>query len=164
VPPPSRPSLTAARLLRIWNWKSAALSALVRATLFLAANASAGWRAAWGAFGAELAFRACTSGFYGRATQAFAAARPAWAASAAALVVVPAVSHTLEFVVHYLRGTPALGRSIALSVGFTVVSTLFHLFAMRRGALLVGASAAPLADDLRRMPRLVLEFVAWPFR
>ena len=151
-------------LIRAWNWKAAMLSAVTRATLFLAANASAGWSAAWGAFGAELVFRACTSGFYGAATQTFALARPAWAAAAAALVVIPAVSHTLEFLVHYLRGTPALGRSIALSILFTVVSTLFHLFAMRRGALVVGASAAPLADDLRRLPRLIVEFAAWPFR
>lgn len=152
------------RLLRAWNWKAAALSAVTRATLFLGANVSAGWRAAWGAFGAELVFRACTSGFYGGATQAFASARPAWAAAIAALVVIPGVSHTLEFMVHYLRGTPALGRSIALSALFTVVSTLFHLFAMRRGVLVVGAAAAPLADDLRRMPRLIVEFLAVPFR
>jgi hypothetical protein len=152
------------RLRLIWNWKSAALSALVRALLFLAANAPAGWRAAWGAFGAELAFRAFTSGFYGAATQAFATARPSRTAAAAALVVVPGVSHTLEFIVHYLRGTPALGRSIALSVAFTVVSTLFHLFAMRRGALVAGPSGAPIGDDLRRMPRLIAEFVAGPFR
>jgi hypothetical protein len=152
------------RLPLIWNWKSAALSALVRALLFLAANAPAGWRAAWGAFGAELAFRACTSGFYGAGTQAFATARPSRMASAAALVVVPVVSHALEFIVHDLRGTPALGRSIALSVAFTVVSTLFHLFAMRRGALVAGPSGAPIVADLRRMPRLLAEFVACPFR
>jgi hypothetical protein len=147
-----------------WNWKAAALSAVMRATLFLGANASAGWRAAWGAFAAELVFRACTSGFYGGLTQAFASVRPAWAAGIAALIVIPSVSHTLEFMVHYLRGTPALGRSIALSALFTVVSTLFHLFAMRRGVLVVGSAAAPLADDLRRMPRLVGEFLASPFR
>jgi hypothetical protein len=150
--------------LRVWNWKSAALSALMRAMLFLGANAPEGWRAAWGACGAELAFRACTSGFYGAATQACATARPAWAASVAAVAVIPIVSHSLEFTVHYLRGTPALGRSIALSVLFTVVSTMFHLFAMRRGALVVGAAGAPLADDLRRMPSLIAEFIASPFR
>jgi hypothetical protein len=153
-----------ARILQAWNWKSATLSAGVRATIFLAANASAGWRAAWGAFGAELAFRACTSGFYGAATQAFAAARPTWGMSIAALVIISAVSHSLEFTVHYLRGTPALARSISWSVTFTMVSTLFHLFVMRRGALVVGADAAPITDDLRRMPRLVAEFLAWPFR
>jgi hypothetical protein len=152
------------RVLPIWNWKSAALSALVRAMLFLAANLPAGWGAAWGAFGAELAFRACTSGFYGAATQAFAAVRPSRTASAGAIVVVSGVSHSLEFAVHYVRGTPALGRSIALSVAFTVVSTLFHLFAMRRGALVAGPSGAPIVDDLRRMPRLLAEFVASPFR
>jgi hypothetical protein len=161
---PSRPPRLGERILRAWNWKAATLSAVTRAALFFGANASAGWRAAWGAFGAELAFRACTSGFYGSATQAFAAARPAWVAAIAALVVIPAVSHSLEFLVHFLRGTPALGRSIAMSVIFTAVSTLFHLFAMRRGVLVVGAAAAPLADDLRRMPRLIVEFLAWPFR
>ena len=152
------------RLFEVWNWKSAALSAIVRATLFFTANAAAGWSAAWGAFGAELAFRGCTSGFYGAATQAFATARPAWLASASALVVIPAVSHALEFAVHYLRGTPALGRSIGLSILFTVVSTLFNLFAMRRGVLVVGGAAAPITDDLRRMPRLIVEFIAAPFR
>jgi len=163
MPPRSAPRAVG-HILSIWNWKAATLSALTRATLFLGANATAGWRAAWGAFGAELVFRACTSGFYARATQAFAAARPAWAAAIAALVVIPGVSHTLEFAVHYLRGTPALARSIGLSVLFTGVSTLFHLFAMRRGVLVVGAAAAPIADDLRRMPRLIVEFLGSPFR
>jgi hypothetical protein len=147
-----------------WNWKSAVLSAATRALIFFAANLSAGWGAAWGAFGVELAYRACASGFYGGVTQALASARPAWMAAAVALVVIPAVSHAIEFSVHYLSGTPALGRSIALSVAFTVVSTCFHLFAMRRGALVAGATGAPLADDLRRMPRLIVEFLACPFR
>lgn len=164
MPRPDGAPRVGERILAAWNWKAATLSAVTRATLFLGANASAGWRAAWGAFGAELAFRACTSGFYAGATQAFAAARPAWIAAIAALVVIPAVSHSLEFLVHFLRGTPALGRSIALSIVFTAVSTLFHLFAMRRGVLVVGAAAAPLVDDLRRMPRVIVEFLAWPFR
>jgi hypothetical protein len=162
--PHSRATGVAERIFSAWNWKAAALSAVSRATLFLLANLSAGWGAAWGAFGAELAFRACTSGFYGAATQALARARPMWAAAVAAIVVIPMVSHSLEFCVHYLRGTPALGRSIALSVAFTILSTLFHLFAMRRGVLVVGADAPPITDDLRRMPRLILEFVVWPFR
>ena len=164
MPPRDRALRVSGRLIEVWNWKSAALSSIVRATIFFTANVSAGWGAAWGAFGAELAFRACTSGFYGAATQACATARPAWFASAAALVVIPAISHSLEVAVHYARGTPALGRSIALSVLFTVVSTLFNLFAMRRGALVVGDAAAPLADDLRRIPGLIVEFIASPFR
>jgi hypothetical protein len=148
----------------VWNWKSALLSSTTRATIFLFANATAGWRAAWGAFGAELAYRACAAGFYGRATQVFAGVRPAWAGAAAALILLPGLSHGLEFAVHYLRETPELARSIALSASFTVISTLFHLFAMRRGALVVGVAAAPLADDLRRLPRLIADFLRGPFR
>ena len=45
-------------------------------------------------------------------------------------------------------------------MAFTVVSTAFNLYAMRRGALVVGADGASLVTDLCRMPRLVLSFLA----
>lgn len=146
-------------LLRRWNWKSALLSAVSRGLLFFAVNMPAGWRAALGAFLTELVFRACTSGFYGAITQAFVPVRPAWTATVTTMVLLPALSHTLEFIVHAARGTPELSRSIAASVAFTALSTAFNLFAMRRGALLVGEGRAAMADDLRRMPRLVAAFV-----
>src|SRR5262245_57673603 len=107
------------RLWRSWNWKAAVTSAIIRATLFFGANLTAGWRAASGAFAAELVFRACTSGFYGAITEAFAPVRPVWAATLTTIVVLPALSHSLEFAVHYLRGTPELLRSIAISMTFT---------------------------------------------
>ena len=71
----------------------------------------------------------------------------------------PDGSHTLEIVVHVARGTPELARSIGASVAFTVLSTAFTLFAMQRGALVVGPGRAPLTDDLRRTPRLIAAFV-----
>ena len=145
-------------LWRSWNWKAAATSAAIRAVLFFGANLTAGWRAATGAFAAELVFRICTSGFYGAITQAFASVRPVWAATLTTLVLLPSLSHTLEFAVHYLRGTPELLRSIAISMTFTGLSTAFNLFAMRRGALVVGAGRQSLIDDLRRMPNLIGEF------
>ena len=146
------------RLWRSWNWKAAVTSAIIRATLFFAANASAGWRAATGAFAAELVFRASTSGFYGAITEAFASVQPVWAATLTTIVVLPAVSHTLEFILHALRGTPELRRSILLSMAFTGLSTAFNLFAMRRGALIVGDGRERLVDDLRRMPALLAQF------
>jgi hypothetical protein len=39
------------------------------------------------------------------------------------------------------------------------VSTVFTLFAMRRGVLIVGEDAGSLLGDLRRMPRLMLAFI-----
>ena len=127
--------------------------------IFFAANLTAGWRAASAAFATELVFRACTSGFYGAMTEAFVPVRPAWAAAAATMILLPVLSHTLELAVHFVRGTPELARSIAASVAFTVLSTAFNLFAMRRGALVVGAGRGSLADDLRRTPRLIGAFV-----
>jgi hypothetical protein len=72
----------------------------------------------------------------------------------------PAVlTHSLEFMVHWWRGTPELGVSIAASVAFTALSTSFNLFAMRQGALVVGADRQSLLSDLLAVPRLVAQFV-----
>jgi len=40
-----------------------------------------------------------------------------------------------------------------------MVSAVFNLFAMRRGVLIVGDEKASLFDDLRRMPRVVFDFL-----
>jgi len=42
----------------------------------------------------------------------------------------------------------------------TVVSTGFNLFAMRRGTLIVGAAGRTMLDDLKALPRLIVQFVA----
>jgi hypothetical protein len=147
-------------LVRRWNWKSSLFSSVLRALVFLCANLTAGWRAASGAMLAEFAYRAVTAGFYGAMTQAFRRAEPGWAAALAALVLLPMVSHSLELALHLLRGTPRIITSVISSVCFTAVSTLFHLYATRRGALVVESGAAPLAADLKRLPVLIAGFVA----
>lgn len=152
------------QLVRRWNWKSAVLSAASRAALFFGANLSAGVDAALAAMLTELAFRGPTAGFYGALTQALSRATPHWAGTLAAMVLLPVAGHTLELLVHWLRGTENLGTSIVASVLFTLFSTLFNLFAMRRGALIVGDGRASLWQDLRRMPRLVGAFIAEPVR
>lgn len=152
------------RLVRRWNWKSALLSSASRAVLFFGTNLSAGLDAAVAAMLTELIVRGGTSGFYGALTQAFSGAAPRWAATLTALVVLPLTGHALELLVHWLRGTEKLAASIAVSCLFTIVSTLFNLFAMRRGALIVGTGRASLGQDLRRMPRLIAAFIAEPVR
>jgi hypothetical protein len=147
------------RLVRRWNWKSALLSSIVRSALFFWANLDAGAAAARAALLTELLLRGTTAGFYGALTQAFRPARPEWAGTLAALLVLPAASHLGEFGVHWLGGTPRLAASIGASVTFTVVSTAFNLFAMRRGALIVGAGSDSIWSDLRRTPRLLVAFV-----
>ena len=144
---------------RRWNYKSAVLSALCRGALFYAANRSAGPTAAAAALCTEVVFRFATAGFYGALTQAFRSVQPRRVGLAGALLVVPAVGHALEFAVHAWRETPALGRSIGLSILFTAVSTAFHLFAMQRGVLIVGSGGGSLLQDLRVMPRLIGSFL-----
>ena len=143
-----------------WNWKSAFLSALSRGSLFCSVNLAAGPEAGLHALLVEFALRGGTAGFYGAITQALSGARPAWAASAVAIVLVPIVAHTAEFLVHSAAGTARLGTSILASVAFTVTTTLFNLFAMRRGVLTVGRGSRSLPEDLRLLPGVILSFVS----
>ena len=146
-------------LVHRWNWKSALLSSLIRAAIFFFTNLVAGWHAAVGALLAELVLRAATSGFYGAITEAFSQARPVWAGTAAAMVVLPVVNHSLEFLVHWLRGTPKLGLSISASVAFTAFSTAFNVYAMRHGVFTVGGKSKSLGEDLSRILPLLGQFL-----
>jgi hypothetical protein len=146
-------------LILRWNWKSALLSSLLRATIFFFTNLVAGWHAALGAMLAELVLRSLTSGFYGAITESFSAARPAWAATAAAMLALPLLAHSLEFIVHWLRGTPKLALSIGTSVIFTGLSTAFNLYAMRRGVLITNGKSKSLRHDLGQIPLLLIAFV-----
>jgi hypothetical protein len=147
-------------LFRRWNWKSAVFSSSTRALIFFFANLSAGLQAASGAMMAEFVYRAVFAGFYGSLTQAFRRAEPAWKANLAAMVLLPAISHGLELLVHAVRGTPNLKTSLLSSMAFTALSTLYNLYAMRRGALVVGEDAGTVLEDLRRTPALIAGFVA----
>lgn len=146
-------------LIQRWNWKSAVLSSLFRAGIFFFTNLAAGWHAAVGALLAELVLRAATSGFYGAATELFSEARPTWAAMTAAMVALPLVNHSLEFLVHWLRGTPKLGLSITASVVFTACSTAFNVYAMRHGVLTVGGKCKSLREDLGLLLPLLGQFL-----
>jgi hypothetical protein len=144
-----------------WNWKSALLSSLLRASLFFATNLSAGLPAALAAMQTELVFRGVTSGFYGALTEAFREAEPAWEAALTVMVLLPLANHSLELLVHWMRGTQKLLPSILASMILTAFSTLFNFYVMRRGALIVGAGRGSLGMDLLRLPRLAVDFVTW---
>jgi len=108
---------------------------------------------------AEFLYRGVTAGFYGAITQTFGAVQPAWCAGLFVAVLLPVLSHSLEISVHMLRGTPKIITSLVSSVCFTIFSTLFNLYAMRRGALVVGEGAQPIREDLRRIPGLIAGFI-----
>lgn len=141
-------------LIRRWNWKSALSSSIWRSSIFLAANLQSGWDAALGAMLAEFLYRAIFAGFYGALTQSFRQVEPRWKGTVAAVISLVLVSHTVEFAVHWLRGTPNLWTSIGASFCFTVVSTLFNIHAMRRGVLVTGEDSQSLLADLRMLPGL----------
>ena len=142
-----------------WNWKSALLSSICRATMFLVVNLPAGVDAGLRAMTTEVLFRVVASGALGSATQAFRDAAPTATTVITALVAIPAVGHLAEYSVHRLAGTARLGESIATSVAFSMLTTAFNLFAMRRGVLVVGHDRQSLVQDLRRLPALIGAFV-----
>jgi len=144
-----------------WNWKSAVLSALTRGGLFFFANLRAGVSAAVAAMLVEAVFYITVAGFYGSATEAFRRARPAWLATVVMMVVMPAINHTLEFALHWSHGTKKLTTSIIASVALSMVSAVFNLFAMQRGAFIVGAERQSLLDDFRQLPRIIFEFLTY---
>ncbi|HYP13210.1 MAG TPA: hypothetical protein VEQ63_04740 [Bryobacteraceae bacterium] len=142
-----------------WNWKSALTSALLRAFIFFATNLTAGWRAAVSAMGVEFVFRMLTSGFYGSVTEGVRKAQPEWLAMLIPMILLPIVSHLIEFAVHWYRGTPKLVASVIASMCFTAFSTLFNLYAMRRGVLIVGAGGKSFWSDLKALPRVISDFL-----
>ena len=135
------------------------LSSIIRSQLFLAVTLRAGWKAALGAMAAEFAYRSATAGFYGAMTQCFRDVEPAWKGAGAAAIVLPVLSHSMELLIHWLRGTPHLSANIGASIGFTAVSTAFNWYAMRQGMFVVGAGSASMAADIRRVPRTIAAFL-----
>ena len=164
-----------AQLITRWNWKSVVLAVIMRGLIYLTIYLISGenWTVTLTAVMVELPFRVITTGVAGALVQSFRKATPIWLANTIVSIMLPAFSHTIEFTVHYgqekyfsdiLAATKdgvTRQRTFAISVLFSVVSVLFNLYAMRKGALLVGAGEATksLKDDFKQMPRLVGEFI-----
>lgn len=148
------------RLLLLWNWKSALLSLILRGPIFLIASIHRGIEAAAAALLTESVFCVLTAGFWGAIVQALRNAEPEWLTAIFLLVVMPAAFQVLEYWLHWIRGTPHLRPAEIASVVMSAISALFNWYAMRRGTLLVGAEGRALGADLRRLPRLILAFLA----
>jgi len=151
-------------LLKKWNWKSAIMSTIIRSVLFFFTNLTAGLPADMTAMLTEWVYRGVTSGFYGALTQALSDVEPPWMGALAVLVLLPIANHSVEFFVHWLRGTSHLYTSIGASVALTGLSSLFNYFAMRRGTFIVGHGRKALLHDLAQFPRLLVEFCLLPVR
>ena len=152
-----------------WNWKSAVLSAILRAPIFFWAYLfqKHGVATAAGAMLAQAFFRMLFGGVNGAIIQAFRRVQPAWHAVFTVPLVLAAFSHVIEYTVSAAydaaTGTHGKGKAILVSVIISIISAIFNLFAMRRGALLVkDESEQPFWCDLIRMPWIALEFISFP--
>lgn len=153
------------RLVRYWNWKSAVLSALLRASIFFWVNLTAGWESAVSAAGTELVYRAPVVGTLASLSQSFRRVEPAWKATLAIMVALPALAHGIEFTVHSLTGTARLYESVAASVAFSMFTSVVSYFLHRRDILVVGDGARPLLVDIFHIPGELFDmFVLKPIR
>ena len=146
-------------LLRLWNWKSALLSVILRGPIFLVAAARQGWTGVLGALLTESAFCAVSAGCYGAIVQALKDGEPQWLTGMLLAFVVPALFQGVEYLLHWFRGTPHLKIAEIVSVIISGLSALFNWYAMRRGTLLVGGKGQSFGRDLARLPQLIFGFV-----
>ena len=140
------------RLVRYWNWKTAILSAGLRASIFFAVNLTASWHSAVDAALTELAYRAPMVGTLASLSQSFRRVQPAWKASVVVMFALPALGHSVEFAMHSLRGTDRLYESIAASIVFSMFTSVLSYFLHRRDVLVVGDGARPLRVDIFQIP------------
>jgi hypothetical protein len=145
------------RVVRWWNWKSAVISAAMRGPIFFFATLSLGLRAAAMSLLLDASFRTVLAGFMGALTQAVRYIQPTWIPALIVVVGMPVVNHTIEYFVH--RHNMRVGVAMGISIGFSMVSGAFELFAMRRGTLVVTEHSQSLGHDILRFPKLVADFV-----
>jgi len=145
-------------VMRRWHWKSAALSSLLRALLFFATSLAGGGGLAARAAVIEFVLRIPLVGVLAAVAQTVQDVEPAWAGVLVAMALIPALAHVAEFLVQWLVGTPDLAAGMIASVAMSMVSTVFTVFVMRRGVMIVGEGARPFGDDLRQLPRLLIAF------
>jgi hypothetical protein len=150
----------AAALVASFNWKTALVSAMLRAAIFFCTNLRSGHQLALRATLVEAIYAISAMGIFGAVTERIRNARPAWLTGVVVWIAIPATMLTVQFFVHRACGTPQLRTSMIASFCFAALGTGFSWFAMRRGAMMVGAERSSLASDLRAVPLLLWEFLS----
>jgi hypothetical protein len=143
----------------LWNWKSALLSVLLRVPVFAAVAVRKGPEAVAGAAIAEALVCAFNAGCYAALVQHIRNRRPVWLTALVIAAVLPAIGQVIEYEVHAWRGTPHRIFAVIVSSILSAISSLFNWYAMRQGTLLVGSERSSLTSDLKRLPRLLGEFL-----
>jgi hypothetical protein len=146
-------------LMPVWSWKSAAVSAALRAATFYATNLRAGEFDAVRAGLVEAVFAVFAAGVLGAVSQRLRLAVPAWKTALVVWLAMPLAMLLAQFGVHTLAGTPHLGTGLAASFCFAAIASSFSWYAMRNGVLLGGDAETSLSHDARHLPRIVLGYV-----
>ena len=154
--------------IRHWNYKGAILSGGLRGANFLFMNLVRGesLEHTLGITLAQFTFRFLFAGVGGAMIQSLRRVEPAWKALVTILLIVPVISHIIEFFVQvgfsYFTGTPIDYRSIVSSICISIFSALFSLFIMRRNVMIVGETGSQsLLRDIINMPKMVFDFLAF---
>jgi hypothetical protein len=157
------------QIFRQWNYKGAILSGTLRAPIFFITYliGKESLKIALGAALVQFAFRFLFAGLSGSLIQTFRRVEPAWKALLTVMLLVPAVSHVLEFFIqyafaHFTQTSDHTDEAILRSISISIISALFGLFAMRRDVMIVGeAESKSIWNDLGRLPVLIFLFVAF---
>ncbi len=144
-----------------WNWKSALLSAMLRAPIFLFATLRDGLESISIAVLVEAGYNAAISGFYGAFVQKLRNARPRWASGLLIVVIFPAVLLWFDYLVHLYTGMPHLKGGMLAAGILSLLSSLFNWYLMSRDSLLVGKEGRSFVSDLKGMPGMVIDFLCW---
>jgi len=160
MPPGARPPLHA-QVFSCWNWKCALLSATARSLVYLAALRRSGPHGRLSIVLVEIAYVALTAGVYAALQQRALGLRSRLLGNVLVAVGVPALAQTLDWLAHRAVGAHVPAQAMVAVSVFTGISALFHLYVMRRGVFLTGRGFS-LWDDFRRIPKLVVTFVAAP--
>lgn len=153
--------------IRHWNYKGAVLSGGLRAPIFLITYllGRESIKLALAAAFVQFAFRFLFAGVSGAMIQSFRRVEPAWTAMVSILLVVPLISHILEYFLQvafaYVTATTDYSvQAIVRSVCVSMISVLFALYIMRRDVMIVGETESKsLWSDITQLPILIYEFV-----
>jgi hypothetical protein len=151
-----------ARTLSYWNWKCALLSSTARSIVYLVALAHTGHRGGFSIVMVEMVYVTLTAGFYAGLQQKALGLRNLLLGNLIVVIGVPSLSQLLDWNTHRLVGAAVPGKATLTVCIFVIVSALFHLHVMRRGAFLTNHRGRSLIEDFRRMPGIIAGFVVAP--
>ena len=148
-----------ARLIALWNWKSAILSIVLRVPVFAVATLRRGPEVVAAAVLTEAIVCGFNAGCYAAVVQAVRNRKPVWLTASLIAVGLPALGQVIEYGVHTWRGTPHRAAAVIVSTVLGALSSLFNWYAMKRGTMLVGNEGSSFSNDVRRMPLLIGRFL-----